>query len=87
MPKATCESEKEGISIWDSDRGRMGIRIDRRTLPDYATDDFWEAVAMWRDWQTFGHPEAGGSNDQPCLWLIVVRHMEACSKEFCHGET
>ncbi len=84
LPVATCESEKEGIPVWDSERGRMGIRIDRNKLPDYATADFWEAVQMWRDWQTFGNPEAGGTNDQPALWRTIVKHMEDCSKAFSH---
>jgi hypothetical protein len=48
-------------------------RIPRNTFPDYSTPDFWEAVQMWRDWQTFGFPEAGGLNDQPCLWLDIMR--------------
>jgi hypothetical protein len=86
LPSATCGSEKEGIPIWDHERKRMGIRIDRNKLPDYATADFWEAVRMWQDWKTFGFPEAGGVNDQPYLWLLIVRNMEAFSKEFCHGE-
>jgi len=57
----------------------VGERVQRRSLPGYATDDFWEAVQIWRDWKTFGNPEAGGVLDQPCLWLDVVRVMQSCA--------
>jgi hypothetical protein len=80
IPDATCESEKEGIPA-------LGIRIDRNKLPDYANEDFWEAVQMWNDWKTFGNPESGGTNEQPALWLLVIRYMESCSQRFCHAES
>ena len=56
-------------------------RIQRRSIPSYATDDFWEAINMWRDYRDFGFPEAGGLNDQPALWLDVVRLMMSCAKK------
>jgi hypothetical protein len=55
-------------------------RIQRRSLPGYATEDFWEAVSMWRDYSEFGYPDAGGANDQGALWLDVVRLMKECAK-------
>lgn len=87
MPDSTCESEKEGVPIWDSERGRLGIRVERNRIPEYASEDFWEAVQMWKDWKTFGFPESGGLNNQPCLWTMVIRNMEYFSREFSHGES
>ncbi len=75
-PTTTLLSEMEGFAdIWDEKKERFGIRLQRNTLPDYATDDFWEAVSMWKDWQTFGFPNSGGKDDQPALYIDVLRIM------------
>jgi hypothetical protein len=82
IPESPRRSDMEAIPLAiDEATGTMGIRLQRRTLPDYATDDFWEAVDMWRDWKTFGFPDAGGMNDQGALWRMVMRVMERCGSE------
>jgi len=63
-------SEQEAIP-------ELGIRVQRNTLPGYATSDFWESVQMWKQWRSMRMaPNAGGSMDQPCLWWDVVSTME-----------
>ncbi len=56
------------------------VRIQRRTMPSYETEDFYEAVHLWRDWRTFGFPFAGGMMDQPAFWLDIVRLMQECGE-------
>jgi hypothetical protein len=72
IPHSTRESDKEAVEL-------IGERIERNTFPDYATDDFWEAISIWRDFGTFGFPEAGGTMDQPALWMDLVRLMQSCA--------
>lgn len=82
IPAATKESEKEAVPVvYNEERGEWGIRIDRRTLPEYETADFWEAVKMWNDWKEFGFPESGGTNDQGALWLSIIRLFQSCAKK------
>jgi hypothetical protein len=82
IPESTRKSDMEAIPLAIDERtGKMGVRLQRCTLPDYATDDFWEAVEMWRDWKTFGFPEPGGMNDQGSLWRLVIKVMERCGSE------
>jgi len=72
----------EGFAhVWDDVKDRMGIRLQRNALPDYATDDFWEALQMWNDWQEFGAPESGGSNDQGALWMVIIRLFNGLSNK------
>ena len=74
VPTTKLLSEQEAIP-------GLGIRVQRNTLPDYATDDFWEAVQMWKQWRSMKiPPNAGGSMDQPCLWWDVVSTMEQCNE-------
>jgi hypothetical protein len=70
--KGLGEKEMETVTT-------AGIRVQRRSLPDYATADFWECVQMWRDWEIFGNPESGGTLDQPALWFDIVRVMQDCA--------
>jgi len=79
-PTTELLSEMEGFpGVWNEKTGKYGIRLQRNTLPDYATDDFWEAVSMWNDFQQFGFPEHGGKNDQGALWTDIVRLMQSCA--------
>jgi hypothetical protein len=77
--------EKKNIEIF-SEMGEKhletiaGERIQRRKIPGYATQDFWEAVEMWGTWKTFGLPEAGGLNDQPMLWMDLVSMIESWTR-------
>jgi len=81
-PTTKLLSEMEGFAnVWDENKQRFGIRLQRNSLPDYATEDFWEAVQMCRDWKTFGFPEHGGMNDQGALWSDVIRAMQRCGTE------
>ncbi|MGV0982619.1 MAG: hypothetical protein ACOYB0_09680 [Polynucleobacter sp.] len=81
-PTTNLLSEMEGIpGVWDEAKQRWGIRLQRNLIPGYATADFWEAVQMWTDWKEFGFPCAGGTQDQPALWLIIVRLFQSCFKK------
>jgi len=72
----------EGLPyVWDEVKCKMGIRIQRNSIPDYLTDDFREAVQMWQDWKTFGFSESGGTNDQPALWMDIIRLIESCARK------
>ena len=80
-PTTKLLSEMEGFAtIWDEEKKRFGIRLNRNLLPDYATSEFWEAVQMWNDWKTFGFPNAGGSLDQGALYIAVLRCMNECAQ-------
>lgn len=80
-PETKLLSEMEGFPyIWDEEKERFGIRLQRNRLPDYATVDFWEALQMWNDWQEFGFPEDGGTNNQGALWMVIVRTFEKCAQ-------
>ena len=80
IPESTKNADKEAIPfVWNEETGTMGIRVQRRSLPDYSTPDFWEAVGMWRDWKMLGFPNSGGSMDQPALWLDIIRLMQSCA--------
>lgn len=81
-PDTVLLSEMEGFPhVWDDEKQRYGIRLQRNKLPDYATDDFWEAIRMWQDWKTFGFPNSGGTNDQPALYLDILRVMNNISQK------
>jgi hypothetical protein len=76
-PNTELLSEMEGFEhIWDDEKQRYGIRLQRNSLPDYATVDFWEALRMWRDWKMFGFPKSGGSDDQGALYMDIIRTMQ-----------
>ena len=78
----------EGIpGVWNEERGTYGIRVQRNTIPDYETPDFLEAVGMWQDWKMFGFPRAGGTLDQPTLYIRILRLMESYSREYHNVET
>lgn len=80
IPAATCESEKEGIPIAMDDHGEMGLRVDRRDLPGYLTDDFLGALKLWRDWKEFGFADSGGTNNQGSLYMDVLRYFQECAR-------
>lgn len=70
-PTTKLLSEQEAVPS-------LNIRIQRNTIPDYATDDFWEALSMWMDWKAMKlPPNAGGSLDQPMLWWMIVGMFES----------
>lgn len=82
-PTTELLSEMEGIpGIWDEEKKRMGIRIQRNSIPDYATDDFWESVQLWTDWKMFGFAEHGGINEQGGLYMDILRTLQTCDTEY-----
>jgi hypothetical protein len=82
IPASTKMSDMEAIPfVWNEETESMGIRVQRRDLPDYSTPDFWEAVGMWKDWKMFGFPNGGGSMDQPTLWFDIIRLMQSCAEK------
>jgi hypothetical protein len=86
-PTATLLSEMEGVpGIWNEEKKTYGIRVQRNKIYTYATEDFWEAAQMWQDWKTFGFLCAGGTEDQPALYLDIIRSMENFSKEYRNVE-
>lgn len=80
LPSTKKMSEMEAIPwIFDEETGKQGKRFQRNSFPDYDTEDFREAVRMWRDFERFGFPRAGGQYDQPALWIDIVRTMQFCA--------
>jgi hypothetical protein len=53
--------------------------MQRRLFPDYLTQDYIEASRMWGDWKTLGNIRAGGSMDQPALWLDIIETFNDCA--------
>lgn len=87
-PTTKLLSEMEGIpGVWDEEKNSRGIRIQRNSIPDYATEDFWEAIGLWSDWKMFGFPEVGGSNDQGGLYMDILRAMQTFDAEYCNVES
>jgi len=36
---------------------------------------------MWSDWKEFGFPNSGGKEDQPALWVDIIRLFNTCAKK------
>lgn len=65
----------------------LGTDIERRRIPEYFTDDYFDALAVWKSWRRYGLPFAPmGPADHPAFIIEIIDLFEDTHAAFQERE-
>ena len=83
VPEAKWRRQRAGRKEILAGSGVNALVVERRTIPDYNSPYFHEALMFWRNWRLIKLPlKDGGEDEQPCQWDDVITLFEATYNEY-----
>lgn len=65
----------------------LGVDVERRRIKEYFTDEYFDALAVWKSWKRYGLPFAPmGPAEHPAFIIDIIDIFEDTQAAFADAE-